>query len=66
MLDAAIDRYLKNAATKSSKTSSGYRYTLQLFYASSGNLVLSQVSTQQLDDFVANLRSKGPQRSQYP
>lgn len=42
MLDAAIDRYLENVATKCSKTSTGYRYTLQQFYASAGNLVLSQ------------------------
>jgi len=43
-------------ATKSSKTSSGYRYTLQQFYASTGNLVLSRVTTQQLYDFVGYLR----------
>jgi hypothetical protein len=48
MLDAAIDKYLENVATKSSKTSSGYRYTLQQFYASTGNSLLSSVTTQQL------------------
>jgi hypothetical protein len=53
MLDAAIDRYLENVATKSSKTSSGYRYTLQQFYASAGNLALLQVTTQHLYDFVS-------------
>ena len=58
-LDAAIDRYLENVATKSSKTSSGYRYTLQQFYASTGNLVLSTVTMQQLYDFVAYLRHEG-------
>jgi hypothetical protein len=52
MLDSAIDKYLENVKAKSSKTSSGYRYTLQQFYASTGNLVLSHVTTQQLYDFV--------------
>jgi hypothetical protein len=52
MLDAAIDKYLENVATKSSKTSSGYRYALQQFYASTGNSLLSSVTTQQLYDFV--------------
>src|SRR5258708_1667180 len=33
MLDAAIDKYIENVASKSSKTSGGYRYTLQQFYA---------------------------------
>jgi len=46
-LDAAIDRYLENVAKKSSKTTKGYRYTLRQFYASTGNLVLSAVATQQ-------------------
>jgi integrase/recombinase XerD len=59
MLDAAIDRYLLNVETKSSKTSSGYRYTLQQFYASSGNSPLSQVTTQHLYNFVAYLRREG-------
>lgn len=59
MLDAAIDKYLENVATKSSKTSSGYRYTLQQFYASTGNSLLSSVTTQQLYDFVGYLRREG-------
>lgn len=59
MLDAAIDRYLANVATKSSKTSQGYRYTLQQFYASSGNLAISQVTKQHLYDFVGLLRKEG-------
>jgi hypothetical protein len=59
MLDAAIDKYPQNVATKSSKTSGGYRYTLQQFYASSGNSLLSSVTTQQLYDFVAYLRREG-------
>lgn len=59
MLDAAIDRYLENIATKSSKTSHGYRCALQQFYASMGNLVLLSVTTQQLYDFVAYLRREG-------
>jgi hypothetical protein len=58
-LDTAMDRYLENVAKKSSKTSTGYRYTLQQFYAATGNLVLSQVTTQQLYDFVAYLRREG-------
>ena len=61
MLDAAMDRYLENVATRSSKTSSGYRYTLQQFHAATGNLVLSKVTTQQLYDFVAYLRPHHPQ-----
>jgi integrase/recombinase XerD len=59
MLDVAIDKYLENVETKSSKTSSGYRYTLQQFYASSGNSPLSQVTTQHLYDFVGYLRREG-------
>lgn len=59
MLDAAMDKYLENVSTKSSKTSRGYRYTLKQFYASAGNLVLSQVTTQLLYDFVAYLRREG-------
>ena len=59
MLDAALDKYLENVATKSSKTSNGYRYTLQQFCSSTGNLALSQVTTQQLYDFVAYLRREG-------
>ncbi|MGH7867809.1 MAG: tyrosine-type recombinase/integrase [Candidatus Dormibacteraceae bacterium] len=58
-LDFAIDKYVQNVQTKSSKTSTGYRYTLQQFYASTGNLVLSQVTTQHLYDFVGNLRREG-------
>ena len=58
-LDAAIDKYIENVQTKSSKTSGGYRYTLQQFYASTGSLVLSQVTTQQLYDFVGYLRREG-------
>ena len=58
-LDAAIDKYIENVQTKSSKTSGGYRYTLQQFYASAGNLVLSSVTTQQLYDFVGYLRREG-------
>jgi integrase/recombinase XerD len=59
MLDAAIDKYIENVQTKSSKTSGGYRYTLQQFYASSGNLVLANVTTQHLYDFVGYLRQEG-------
>jgi len=59
VLDVAIDRYLENVATKSLKTSTGYRHTLQQFYASTGNLVLSTVTTQQLYDFVAYMRREG-------
>ena len=54
-----MDKYLENVATKSSKTSSGYRNTLQQFYASTGNSLLSSVTTQQLYDFVAYLRREG-------
>ena len=56
MLDTAIDKYIENVQTKSSKTSGGYRYTLQQFYVSSANLVLANITTQQLYDFVGYLR----------
>jgi len=59
MLDRAIDKYIENVQTKSSKTSGGYRYTLQQFYASSANLVLANITTQQLYDFVGYLRREG-------
>ena len=59
MLDTAIDKYIENVQTKSSKTSGGYRYTLQQFYASSANLVLANITTQQLYDFVGYLRREG-------
>ncbi|MBZ5720751.1 MAG: tyrosine-type recombinase/integrase [Acidobacteriia bacterium] len=59
MLDAAIDKYIENIEHKSSKTSSGYRYTLQQFYASSGNSLLANVTTQHLYDFVGYLRKEG-------
>jgi hypothetical protein len=59
MLDAAIDKYIDNVQTKSAKTSGGYRYTLQQFYASSGNLVLANITTQHLYDFVGYLRREG-------
>ena len=56
MLDAAIDRYQENVALKSSKTSNGYGYTLQQFYKSGGNKPLTEVSKQDLYDFIAYLR----------
>jgi hypothetical protein len=59
VLDVAIDRYIENVQTKSSKTSGGYRYTLQQFYASSGNSPLSHVTTQHLYNFVGYLRREG-------
>lgn len=58
MSDAAMDRYPENVAKRSSKTSSGYRYPLQQFYASRGN-PLSHVTTQHPYDFVAYLRHEG-------
>ncbi len=59
MLDAAIDKYIENVASKSPKTSGGYRYTLQQFYASSGNSLLANVTMQHLYDFVGYLRREG-------
>lgn len=59
MLDAAIDRYQENVALKSSKTSNGYGYTLQQFYKSGGNRRLSEVSKQDLYDFIAYMRREG-------
>jgi integrase len=59
MLDRAIDRYLAVVKTKSARTYSGYMYTLKRFYASVGNLVLSEISKQQLYDFLAAMKEEG-------
>lgn len=59
MLDAAIDRYQENVALKSSKTSNGYGYTLQQFYKSAQNKPLTEVSKQDLYDFIAYMRREG-------
>jgi integrase len=56
MLDVAIDRYLDNVATKSSKTASGYRHTLQQFYQAVRNKGLKAITEQDLYKFVAYLR----------
>lgn len=63
MLDVAIDKYVQNVQTKSSKTSTGYRYTLQQFYASTGNLVLSQVTTQHLYTSITSSDTSGARDS---
>jgi site-specific recombinase XerD len=63
MLDGAIDRYLENVSTKSSKTASGYGYTLQQFYRSCRNKLLTSVTTQDLYDFVGYQRREGLGRS---
>jgi integrase/recombinase XerD len=59
MLDKAIDVYLENAEKKSPKTSSGYRYTMQQFYASCRNKLLSSVRKQDLINFEGYLRGLG-------
>jgi integrase/recombinase XerD len=59
MLDAAIDRYKENVQSKSSKTSTGYRYTLQEFYNVARNQPLSAITTQHLYDFVTSMRREG-------
>jgi hypothetical protein len=51
MLDAAVDRYVDNVQTKSSKTSRGYRHTLQEFYKVVRNQALSAITKQNLYDF---------------
>jgi hypothetical protein len=56
---AGLDKYVENAATKSSKTSRGYRYTLQQFYSCTDNSLLSSVTTRQLYDFAAHLCREG-------
>lgn len=58
MLDAAIDRYLANTATRSDKTVSGYGHTLRQFYRSSGNASLADLTDQHLLDFVSDMRKE--------
>ena len=59
MLDAAIDRYLANTATRSDKTVSGYTHTLRQFYRSSGNASLADLTDQHLLDFASDMRKQG-------
>jgi hypothetical protein len=59
MLDRAIDRYLAVVKTKSARTYSGYTYTLKQFYVCVGNLALSEISKQQLYDFLAAMKEEG-------
>jgi len=59
-VEEAIGRYLVNVSTKSDKTSSGYKYTLDQFLLScDGSKPLTDVSKQDLYNFVGYMRREG-------
>src|SRR5438445_9916652 len=58
-LDMAIDRYVENVKTKSARTAHGYSYTLKQFYQSCRSKTLSEVTKQDLYDFIGYLRREG-------
>src|ERR1039458_8343769 len=58
-VDQAIDRYLRNASTKSPRTYHGYTYTMRQFRESCQKQFLDQITKQDLYDFVTFLRTKG-------
>jgi hypothetical protein len=58
MLDAAIDFYLENTATRSDKTVSGYSRTLRQFYKSTGNRSLADLTEKDLLDFVRDMQKE--------
>jgi integrase len=55
-VDQAIDRYLRNASTKSPRTYHGYTYTMRQFRESCQKQFLDQITKQDLYDFVTYLR----------
>ena len=55
-VDQAIDRYLRNASTKSPRTFHGYTYTLTQFRQSCQKQFLDEINKQDLYDFVTYLR----------
>jgi integrase len=58
-VDQAIDRYLRNASTKSPRTYQGYTYTLKQFRKSCSKRFLDEINKQDLYDFVTFLRLTG-------
>src|SRR5712692_7615408 len=58
-LDQAIDRYLRNASTKSPRTFHGYTYTMKQFRESCQKQFLDEINKQDLYDFVTYLRVRG-------
>lgn len=52
MRKAAIERYLENASLKSAKTSTSYTHTMNQFSASCGDKPLTQITKQDLINFV--------------
>ncbi len=58
-LDQAIDRYLRNASTKSPRTFHGYTYTMKQFRESCAKQFLDEINKQDLYDFVTYLRVRG-------
>jgi len=52
----AIERYLRNASTKSPRTFDGYSYTMKQFRQSCHKQLLDEINKQDLYDFVAFLR----------
>ena len=55
-VDQAIDRYLRNASTKSPRTFHGYTYTLKQFRQSCQKRFMDEINKQDLYDFVTFLR----------
>jgi hypothetical protein len=55
-VDQAIDRYLRNASTKSPRTFHGYTYTMKQFRGSCQKQFLDEINKQDLYDFVTYLR----------
>src|ERR1035437_7859609 len=55
-VDEAMERYLRNASTKSPRTFHGYTYTLTQFRQSCQKQFLDEINKQDLCDFVTYLR----------
>jgi integrase/recombinase XerD len=58
-VDEAMERYLRNASTKSPRTFHGYTYTLTQFRQSCQKQFLDEINKQDLYDFVTYLRVQG-------
>jgi integrase len=55
-VDEAMERYLRNASTKSPRTFHGYTYTMKQFRESCQKQFLDEINKQDLYDFVTYLR----------
>ena len=58
-VDEAMERYLRNASTKSPRTFHGYTYTMKQFRESCQKQFLDEINKQDLYDFVTYLRVQG-------